>query len=511
MEVAIPEHRIYKTHPYVIDSINRVIYIPLINYHRQIVMYAMADLDLAPRLLEFRFCAVRGKRKVVKDVFYARSSKNILLHHLVMNEIAPDGQLIDHCNGFPLDNRRINLRFATSGENNQNKPKRANCSSKFIGVYIKKDINKWVSRISYNQCSYTLGYFTDETDAAKVYDAHAILFFGVNARTNESFDPVTESIIFKHGIPREWMVEFGRKILPFIYEVKRDANGRFPINLKHGKIVIDDEVDSYDEYLNLIEQFKSDRARETPITRNSKGIAVVRANHKGYVIEATVDDDVWKDIGCHTFTYNAPYMHISVKGINMSLHRYLYKEYIDDIHNGYTVDHANSEFPLDCRLQNLRPATKGLQSHNQKKRKGRIDKYKGVNYMKGKFHTFVDHISHGSYESAEEAAEHANYLFKQKYGAQARLNVIDHTKKTTKENRIPDEMITLDFILELELIKDLRDIAVRKGLNKKAGGPLRTVDMASENFEWLKMEVARLLFHVEFQDHSPDPPVRKLR
>src|SRR4030042_700148 len=46
----------------------------------------------------------------------------IYIHRVIMN--APKGQIVDHKNRQTLDNRRENLRFATKGQNNRNRPKR---------------------------------------------------------------------------------------------------------------------------------------------------------------------------------------------------------------------------------------------------------------------------------------------------------------------------------------------------------------------------------------------------
>jgi hypothetical protein len=68
-------------------------------------------------------------------VFGRGPSRHIPLSHFVMG--AKKGQVVDHRNRNPLDNRRCNLRFATFRENGLNKICKNN--SGFIGVTIHRD------------------------------------------------------------------------------------------------------------------------------------------------------------------------------------------------------------------------------------------------------------------------------------------------------------------------------------------------------------------------------------
>jgi len=64
--------------------------------------------------------------------------KYIALSRFVMN--AGPGQIVDHINGDPLDNRRSRLRIVTPRQNGLNK--KLKCTAGFIGVNIYRKINK---------------------------------------------------------------------------------------------------------------------------------------------------------------------------------------------------------------------------------------------------------------------------------------------------------------------------------------------------------------------------------
>jgi hypothetical protein len=96
---------------------------------------------------------------------------------------AKDGEIVDHINNNRDDNRNCNLRIASAGLNVHNKTKNKNASSKYFGVYLRKN-GKWMSRISYNGVTHYLGSFEEEIDAAKAYNAKAIKYYKENANLN---------------------------------------------------------------------------------------------------------------------------------------------------------------------------------------------------------------------------------------------------------------------------------------------------------------------------------------
>jgi hypothetical protein len=72
-----------------------------------------------------------------------------------------------------------NVRWQTSRVQNLNKKKYKSGSSKYKGVSYKPKTNKskpWYASLSFNRKQISLGYFSNELDAAKAYDEAALKF-----------------------------------------------------------------------------------------------------------------------------------------------------------------------------------------------------------------------------------------------------------------------------------------------------------------------------------------------
>ena len=117
----------------------------------------------------------------------------ISMHCLIMD--AKPGDIIDHIDGDPLNNRRENLRFVTNQQNawNARGAKSINgkpTSSRFKGVFKKTcktkcgDYEYWVARVKANGFDNTVYHGKDEVAAACMYDISAQNYFGEYARLN---------------------------------------------------------------------------------------------------------------------------------------------------------------------------------------------------------------------------------------------------------------------------------------------------------------------------------------
>jgi hypothetical protein len=105
------------------------------------------------------------------------------MHREILN--APAGVFVDHKDGDGLDNRKENLRIVTSAQNQQNRRKISRkTTSKYKGVYFRRENKKYCALICCKGKRMHLGYFDNEIDAAKAYDQAAKKFFGEFARLN---------------------------------------------------------------------------------------------------------------------------------------------------------------------------------------------------------------------------------------------------------------------------------------------------------------------------------------
>jgi hypothetical protein len=112
----------------------------------------------------------------------------VRLHRFILNP--PNNVQIDHINGDKLNNCKENLRLATNTENQRNVPKRKEInkkptSSKYKGVYFRKDAKKWVARIAVDGERIHLGMYDNEEKAARMYNAWAKDYFGEFAVLNQ--------------------------------------------------------------------------------------------------------------------------------------------------------------------------------------------------------------------------------------------------------------------------------------------------------------------------------------
>lgn len=114
--------------------------------------------------------ACRGTRIGGKPKMY-------YMHRTIMDEPACQ---VDHRNGNKLDNRRSNLRLATSEQNRQNQPKRSDNTSGFKGVSYDKNRGRWKATVR----GRLIGRFATAEEAARVCDREARLLYGEFAVLN---------------------------------------------------------------------------------------------------------------------------------------------------------------------------------------------------------------------------------------------------------------------------------------------------------------------------------------
>jgi HNH endonuclease/AP2 domain len=150
-------------------------------------LFAMIDTEDYTRVIEAGPWFARPSHRKAGGVYttYVHRTRNVQpreLHRFILGTAS----VVDHINGDALDNRKINLREATSRKNQQNAQKhfRETNTSNFKGVHWHKTNKKWRSIIQVNGAHLSLGCFYSEYDAALAYDTAAIEYFGEFAKTN---------------------------------------------------------------------------------------------------------------------------------------------------------------------------------------------------------------------------------------------------------------------------------------------------------------------------------------
>ena len=151
---------------------------------------AIVDDQFADELMQYRWhCASDGyARRCVhyRTMDNRRRMHAIWMHREVLrlaNIEIHKGYETDHINGNPLDNRLENLRVVTVSQNHANSKSRGG-TSRYKGLCWHKRDRKWMAYIKPKGKRMYLGYFTDEIDAAKAYDAAAREYFGQYACCN---------------------------------------------------------------------------------------------------------------------------------------------------------------------------------------------------------------------------------------------------------------------------------------------------------------------------------------
>lgn len=119
-----------------------------------------------------------GSVYVYRKTYKNGGTQFIYLHRHIM--APPDGMVVDHINGDPLDNRRSNLCICTQAEN----IRKGKLAVKG-GVYFCNQTRKWAAKITWDTKRIFLGRFGSELEARQaVWDARAKLAAGASPDTN---------------------------------------------------------------------------------------------------------------------------------------------------------------------------------------------------------------------------------------------------------------------------------------------------------------------------------------
>jgi hypothetical protein len=147
---------------------------------------AIVDACEYERAMQLTWCA--AYRKSI-DGYYAvawttlpdGTKKQIFMHHFIAGN---DSEHVHHWDDNGLNNVRSNLRPCTHRQNFQDRDKPSHNTSGYKGVSWDKSHRKWAAYIKVNGHKKHLGLFVILEDAARAYNAAALLYFGEFARLN---------------------------------------------------------------------------------------------------------------------------------------------------------------------------------------------------------------------------------------------------------------------------------------------------------------------------------------
>jgi hypothetical protein len=125
------------------------------------------------------------KDEVVGDYDY-RKKYNVYLHRLIVERMIGrplvKGEVVDHINVNPLDNRRCNLRITTDKGNLRNRSRVLREGEQLKGVWLNKTTGRYKATITLHGKQYHLGYFATELQAHEAYCVAAAKMHGEKAR-----------------------------------------------------------------------------------------------------------------------------------------------------------------------------------------------------------------------------------------------------------------------------------------------------------------------------------------
>ena len=141
---------------------------------------AIVDDDDSREPWKYKWTAdVRKNTVYAYRLFYG---KKRYLHNFLLNTKTK----VDHEDRDGLNNRRKNLRKATSNQNVANARLCSVSTSGYKGVSWNKHAQKWTAQLHIDNGKKHLGVFDNKEDAARAYDTAAVEHFGPYALTNDA-------------------------------------------------------------------------------------------------------------------------------------------------------------------------------------------------------------------------------------------------------------------------------------------------------------------------------------
>jgi len=389
--------------------------IPLRNIKKEITGYALVSPEHFEEINQYRWYS--DKENYVKGQV---NKKPWRLHRYIMIEIMkqdiPKDHVVDHKNGNRLDNCETNLRIVTHSQNAQNRKKKTNRTSLYMGVSKNKD--KFYTEIRFTG-NRLYAYYNKEIHAAHQYNLW-IEEHNLTTAIRNIIDIPTDFIKWVSKLSLKELptgvTKSGKKFKAIIYSNDiRENLGTFT-KLEDA---IKARKEAEEEKLNIAKK----KLLSTPITYNVKGQCIFKIKD----VEVIIDEELFYDIIQYSWRIVSDrYVQGGPTGTK-KLARYI-MNYDGELY----VDHKNNE-KLDNRVINLEVVTPLQNSQNKSANKNSTSQYVGVSKKNNKWlaSIYVDNnsIHLGMFDNEIDAAK-ARDVATIKYYGRGNLNFLEGILET---------------------------------------------------------------------------------
>jgi len=289
------------------------------------------------------------------------------IHRYIFIEILGNKDLtrhhfIDHINNNKLDNRRENLRVVTAAENNRNRNKTNNTSSKYYGVCKINENNFRTTFILNDENKSVLEH------AAYQWNLWIEKYKIIHSKKN-NVDKPDNFIEYKNErvLPKNITIKNNKYRVKYksIYYGVYKTLGEAKLKLKNVK--------------EEVELIRIEKINNKPIKQNENCDCIIELfnNKKEKVAETIVDEENYYDLMKYSWSlHDKNYVSGTINKIKYLIHRFI-MNYTGDNY----VDHINGN-KLDNRKCNLRIITPHQNSMNCSSSKNGTSKYIGVHFNK---------------------------------------------------------------------------------------------------------------------------------
>lgn len=151
--------------------------IPLYSTEGELRAHALVDDDLYEWLAQWRWFLSDGyvaRYAGWRDEDGRRVQRQVKLHRQIMGLEFGDPRQVDHEDGNPLNNQRVNLRLATAVLNGQNRKLNTNSTTGYRGVSRDNHAGRsrpYLAYVNVNKVRHKLGFFATAEEAAEAVEA----------------------------------------------------------------------------------------------------------------------------------------------------------------------------------------------------------------------------------------------------------------------------------------------------------------------------------------------------